>query len=140
MPVAQHADLVKDWEFLYERSIGCVGILKEWLVMALSSMFGRGGDRLERKDLEACALSVSQCDKLVSECIEGETRLEESDEGRIRLRARLGLNSCGMPTAAQHRSRAPDAQAGTSPKAKRRPGRRRPKRDRIGTGIAAHGT
>jgi hypothetical protein len=140
LPLAEPPDLAKDWEFLYERSIGCVGILKEWLVMALSSMFGRGATRLERKDLEACTLSFNQCDKLLSECIEGETRLEESDEGRLRLRVRLGLNGCGSSAAGQHRSSAPETKVGTSRKAKRRPGQRRPKRDPIGRGIAAHGT
>jgi hypothetical protein len=140
LPLAEPPDLAKDWEFLYERSIGCVGILKEWLVMALSSMFGRGATRLERKDLEACALSFNQCDKLLSECIEGETRLEESDEGRLRLRVRLGLNGCGSSAAGQHRSPAPQTKVGTSRKATRRPGQRRPKRDPIGRGIAAHGT
>lgn len=140
LPFAEPPDLVKDWEFLYERSIGCVGILKEWLVMALSSMVGRGANQLERKDLDACALSVTQCDKILSECIEGETRLEESDEGRLRLRVRLGLNGCGTVTAGQ--SRPQEAQAAVDPprKARRRPGQRRAKRDPIGRGIAIHGT
>ncbi len=43
LPLAEPPDLVRHWEFLYERSIGCVGILKEWLVMALSSILRRGG-------------------------------------------------------------------------------------------------
>jgi len=140
LALAEPPDLVKDWEFLYERSIGCVGILKEWLVVALSSMLRRGGNQLERRDLDACALSTNQCDKLLSECIEGERRLEEGDEGRIHLRLRLGLNGSGAPTAAQHESRAPQARVDSQPKKKRRPGQRRAKRDPIGRGIAAHGT
>jgi len=67
--------------------IGCVGILKEWLVMALASMFGRGANRLERKDLDVCALSVNQCDKLLSECIEGETRLQLWKQGLCHARS-----------------------------------------------------
>jgi hypothetical protein len=140
LPLAEPPDLIKDWEFLYERSIGCVGILKEWLVMALSSTFGRSANRMDRKDLDSCALSVNQCDKLLSECIEGETRLEESDDGRLRLRVRLGLNGCGTSSAGQHRAPAHQAQVETSRKAKRRPGQRRAKRDPIGRGIAVHGT
>lgn len=140
LPVAEPPDLVKDWEFLYERSIGCVGILKEWLVMGLSAMVARGANRLERKDLDACALSVTQCDKLLSECIEGETRLEESDDGRLQLRVRLGLNGCGMATAGPSRPQAAQAAVDPSRKARRRPGQRRAKRDPIGRGIAIHGT
>lgn len=139
LPVAEPPDLVEDWEFLYERSVGCVGIVKEWLVMALSSMFERGAHRLERKDLEASALSVNQCDKLLSECMEGEMRLEESDDDRHRLRMRLGLNSGPSPTG-QHRSCTGEATPDTPRNAKRRPGQRRAKRDPIGRGVAVHGT
>ena len=86
-------DLAGNWEYLYERSIGCVGILKEWLVRALSRALRRGQKGLERVDLESCALSVSQCDKMLTECIEGEMRMTENSGSRCRLRARLGLKS-----------------------------------------------
>jgi hypothetical protein len=140
LPIAEPPDLVKDWEFLYERSIGCVGIVKEWLIMALSSMFSRGANRLERKDLDACALSVTQCEKLLSECIEGERRLEEGDVDRVRLRARLGMDGCGRSLAGQNRSCTQEPSIDSPRKAKRRPGQRRAKRDPIGTGIALHAT
>jgi energy-coupling factor transporter ATP-binding protein EcfA2 len=32
LPVPDPPDLAHDWEFLYERSIGCVGVLKQWLI------------------------------------------------------------------------------------------------------------
>ena len=28
-------DLANIWDFLYERSLGCIGILKDWLMQAL---------------------------------------------------------------------------------------------------------
>jgi hypothetical protein len=49
-----------EWEFLYERSIGCVAILKDWLVQALSMMLRCGGQYLERRDLEAFWRSASR--------------------------------------------------------------------------------
>jgi hypothetical protein len=140
LPLAEPPDLAKEWEFLYERSVGCVGILKEWLVKALASTLGCGADRRERKDLDACALSVSQCEKLLSECIEGEARLEESDDGRHRLRVRLGLNGAGTRTALEHRPTVPRARVDSAHKAKRRPGQRRAKRDPIGIGMSVHAT
>jgi hypothetical protein len=36
LPIADPPDLAHDWEFLYERSVGCVGVLKQWLIRALS--------------------------------------------------------------------------------------------------------
>jgi hypothetical protein len=129
LPVDKAIDLTKDWEYLYERSIGCVGVLKEWLVRALSRALRRGQKGLERVDLETCALSVSQCDKMLTECIEGEMRMTENSESRCRLRARLGLK----PPV--ERSVPPQVvpQAGASRRWRnRRPGQRSPTRDVVG--------
>ena len=37
LPAEQQLDLVGMWDFLYERSLGCVGVLKDWLARSLSS-------------------------------------------------------------------------------------------------------
>lgn len=125
LPVNKSIDLTKHWEYLYERSIGCVGVLKEWLLRALSRALRRGQKGLERVDLEACALSISQCDKMLTECIEGEMRMTENDDSRCRLRARLALKG---PV---ERSTLP--QAGASRRSRpRRPGQRLPRRDAVG--------
>lgn len=129
LPIDKSIELTKDWEYLYERSIGCVGVLKEWLVRALSRALRRGQKALERVDLETCALSVSQCDKMLTECIEGEMRMTENSESRCRLRARLGLKGL------EERSASPPAvpQVGASRRRKNwRPGQRLPKRDLVG--------
>src|SRR5439155_6387627 len=93
LPLSEPPDLVKDWEYLYERSIGCIGVLKDWLVRALVSASRRDAGSLNRKDLEAHAPSVAQCDKMLSEAVEGETRLLESPEEISRLRSRLGVSA-----------------------------------------------
>ena len=128
LPLSQPPDLLKEWEYLYERSIGCVGILKDWLVRVLVSASRRDAGSLNRKDLEAHAPSVAQCDKMLSEAVEGETRLLESTEERSRLRTRLGLSakensgedSPASPIEAPRRNQ-------------RKPGQRTPVRDAVGT-------
>ena len=107
---------------------GCVGILKDWLVRVLVSISRRSAETLKRKDLEAHAPSVAQCDKMLSEAVEGEVRLIESAEERSRLRTRLGLsekeNSSEMtdsPTKIAAQARNP-----------LKPGQRRPVRDAVG--------
>lgn len=139
LPLKTPDDLTTNWEFLYERSIGCVGILKDWLVQSLSVMLRRGAIHLERRDLEACALSVNQCDKVLSECIEGEMRLEESDESRLRLRVRMGLYDAGTAKTGQHRSSVDEIRTQHRRGVNRRPGQRRAKRDPIGIGAVVHG-
>jgi hypothetical protein len=66
------SDLVSDWEFLYERSLGCVGILKEWLVRAATVASRKGARRLTRANLESQALCVAQCEQLYAETTDGE--------------------------------------------------------------------
>jgi hypothetical protein len=124
LPLGEPPDLVEDWEYFYERSIGCIGILKDWLMRALVSVSRRNNELLSRKDLELHAPSVAQCDKMLSEALEGESRLTESKEERNRLRARLGLYTSDM---------AQSALAGKSSATQRKPGQRRPTRDPIGT-------
>src|SRR5271157_855157 len=82
MPLPEAPELAANWEFLYERSIGCVGVLKEWLVRALALALSRDAAKLTLRDLAAQALTVSQCEKMLAEVTEGEARLTESDGTR----------------------------------------------------------
>jgi len=138
LPVNDLDEFAADWEFLYERSVGCVGILKDWLAQALSAMLRRGANQLGRRDLEACALSVNQCEKILSECVEGEMSLEESDESRQRLRTRLGLDTAQITKATHSRSTDPRVHTQRS-RINRRPGQRIAKRDPIGIGAEIYG-
>lgn len=124
LPLAEPPDLVNDWEFLYERTIGCVGILKQWLARALSASLRKGQEKMTRADLEDHALSISQIDTILAEVTEGELRLTDSAEAATQLRTRLGLiRHSGNPgpsheAPAQHTSH--------------RPGQRKPVRDLVG--------
>ena len=122
-------DLLDRWDFLYERSIGCVGILKNWLLCALTEAFGDGDAAVTPRSLERTALSVSQCEKILAETIDGEAQLAEG-EGRSRLRNLLGL-SLDMPRVAK-------TSKASAPRLRRRAaGQRRPKRDPIGNAVQA---
>lgn len=134
LPLLQPPKLVEEWEYLYERSIGCVGVLKDWLVRALTGVFRRNARVLTLRDLQAHAPSVPQCDKMLSEALEGEVRLLESAEERKRLRTRLGLGS--QEPRREESSSDTMTQAAIeirSPRKRgRRPGQRQPRRDPIG--------
>jgi len=124
LPFADRPDLVSDWEFLYERSLGSVGVLKEWLVRAVTVTFRNGGLRLTRADLEAQALSIAQCEQMHGETADGELQLNEGSQAAARLRGRLGLSNCATAKV----NPAPPV----SPVKKRRPGQRLPVRDVVG--------
>ena len=129
IPLPEPPDLLGNWEFLYERSVGCVGILKEWLVRTLSAILRRGATTLSLRDLTAHALMVSQCEKILAEITEGESRLAESDGARSRFRLALGLSSIETVRAV------PDS---AHPAKGTRPGQRRPTRDPVGVPQLAH--
>lgn len=135
LPLSVLPDLVSDWEFLYERSMGCVGVLKQWLTRSLSAALRKGESTLTRQNLESHALSVSQVDKILSEANEGELRLKDSDDARLLLREKLGL------APREHRPQEVNAASRAEsprPHARRRPGERRPVRDVIGTPEILH--
>jgi hypothetical protein len=139
LPLSQPPDLLNEWEYLYERSIGCVGILKDWLVRVLVSVSRRKSDSLTRKDLEAHAPGVAQCDKMLSEAIEGETSLLENTEERRRLRTRLGLGPMKDGREDSNTgSVAPRAETVARGRQQRKPGQRRPVRDAVGPPKFAH--
>jgi hypothetical protein len=127
LPLPEPPDLVKHWELLYERSFGCVGVLKQWLVKALAAALRRGDSTISLRELEAHALSIPQCDKILSEITEGEARLNEGDGARSRLRARLGLAPANTAVPALDGRR-----AGADARHKQKPGHRKPARDPVG--------
>jgi hypothetical protein len=123
MPLAEPPDLVSHWEYLYERSIGCVGILKDWLVKAFATAVGESAPTLALKHLQKYALSVSQCDRLIEEAVRGEAQFREDSDAVSRLRLRLRF---------PERRHQPEPPVLVSHPEQRRPGLRYPKRDTVG--------
>jgi hypothetical protein len=146
LPLAIMPELVKanstcpDWDFFYEHSLGCIGVLKDWLARAYSLALRLNVETITREHLEECALSVSSLTKLLAEITAGESEMDESIDQRTLLRGNLGLDGDG-----QRRSSPPQNQA-ASPKSEsaqethnnkpnkqgRRPGKRNPVRDKTG--------
>jgi hypothetical protein len=125
MPLRDQPDLTRHWEYLYERSIGCVGILKDWLAKGLSAALHQSAPTLALKHLEKCALSVPQCDRLIEEATRGEAQFREDGDAASHLRIRLGFPERERPPAVQ-------AMASVDRPKQRRPGLRYPKRDTVG--------
>jgi hypothetical protein len=115
LPVPQPPDLFTLWAYCFERSLGCVGVLKDWLTRALATALAEDAATVSEAHLVQHALSASACERILSEAIHGEERLTEGEEGAAQLRLRLGL---AMPEKA----------ARTAPRGLR-PGERAPTRD-----------
>lgn len=134
LPLPETPDLVSNWDYFYERTIGCVGVLKCWLLRALIVSINGGKQSLTRQIIEKRALTVAQCEKLLTESIEGERELREGRGATAKLRERLGLTvksvkapkpSGGAPSQGGSPHAAP-------PKPRRRVGDRNAVRDPAG--------
>jgi hypothetical protein len=121
----ERLDFLNLWDLLYERSLGCIGILKDWLMQALIVAARTASPGLTAPILEKTALSASQCEKMLQEAREGEARLADNSDTRVRLR-RL-LNLADETCASQSTAKAPSHSRG-----RRTPGVRQPQRDQIG--------
>jgi hypothetical protein len=134
LPLAQEPDFLQDWDYCYERSLGCVGILKDWLLRTLSAVLqtDQQAETLTRQHLEQHAWSVKQCLLMLKAAQEGEEKLVESKALLQELRQSLGLELEPLQRSSQSLA-SPAHPPLPSTRQSQRPGKRRPKRDIVGT-------
>ncbi len=82
--------LLEHWEYCYERSLGCVGILHQMLVRAVHSALWAGEKTLREKYLRRHALSEAACSVMIREFYEGEREMAFRPAS-TELRQMLGL-------------------------------------------------
>jgi hypothetical protein len=136
LPVMEEPDLLQHWEYCYVRSIGCVGILRDWLVRALAASLEQGDRTVSLRHLEETALSVWQCEQIARETLAGEERLVEKPGSMSRLTEMLGLVVKRMAAPAEEEipSRSmgeENSEGGVRSRSKRRVGERKPKRNSL---------
>ncbi len=132
MPLAAEPDLLRHWEFCYERSLGCVGLLKEWLTRALATGLAQKTPQVTLRQLEQQALSLADCQKIATEMLEGEAILAEADGTRKRLRALLAFADPPAPGVRPAAAAGPLPTTATPRQPTRRVGERTPTRDPVG--------
>jgi AAA domain len=124
MPLTTEPDLVSSWELCYERSIGCIGVLKDWFTRTLAAAIDMD-EPLTVSHLEDHALSMSQCERMARDAVEGERQLAETAGDRSTLRSLLGMDpTLNAPRDASNGQR--------KAKVPRRVGERNPTRDVVG--------
>jgi hypothetical protein len=124
LPVEKEPQLVEHWEFLYARSIGCIGLLKMHLNRALNAALTEGAQTVTLSHVRKTAMPEARVELALRNALESEAELAESDDADERLLTLLGLRG----------TRPPELQKGEPrPTAKqRRPGKREPGRDSTG--------
>lgn len=126
LPLAEESSLVDRCEYLYERCLGCIGILKDWLLRGLAQTLEAGEEGLTEKRLEAC-VDVRKLVAVAKEAVAGERRVYAIDGLHAELRGLLESASripapVSLPT--QH-------MLNRNPRSK--PGQRAARRDPVGS-------
>jgi len=129
LPVEKEPTLVDHWEFLYARSIGCIGLLKMHLNRALSLALAEQAKTVTLTHLRKTALSETRVELALRNALESEAELIEAEGADERLLTLLGLRGRRSAEASQTKAEEPPL---SSPKNQSRPGTRAPGRDSIG--------
>jgi hypothetical protein len=126
LPVAEEPLLAEQqWEFLYARSIGCIGLLKLHLNRALERALAEDARTVTAAHLRATALAEDRVQLALSAALAGEADLTEAAGADGRHLSLLGLGvSSGVVAGPAH----------APPPSGHRPGERLPGRDPIGVG------
>lgn len=118
LPLKDEPNLVTQAEYFYERSVGCVGILKDWLTRSLAETLEDGRETLTKATLERQALPTRKLLRMAREIREGEETLIADSRAQSELHSLLG-----MPVeSTQHHSS----------NSSRNVGKRNPVRDLVG--------
>lgn len=138
LPLIEAPDLVSMWDYFYERSIGCVGILKDWLTLSLAAALEEESPTLKIKYLERYAPSIAQCSVMLREAVDGEREVEEGKEERAHLRMSLGLDSESLKKGQEDSTarNVEQASRASTRRRTRRVGARKPVRDKVGKRVA----
>lgn len=145
MPLYEKPDLRKDLDYCFDTCLGCIGLLKVWLVDALGAALENGQKTLSRRDLEKHEPPIDVLDKISDEIVKGERHLEQNEEKRSLIRLRMekgskfkvGETSENLPDKFEggperDTPACPPAQAKAARKGRRI--ERNPKRDKVGGG------
>ena len=127
LPLAGKNLLTSQPEYIYKNCLGCVGILKEWLRMAVECAAQAGRDQLLKGDLAATALPPASLEKIFEEIGEGEQAVANQMREASDWHLKLGLLTIATANSAPAKS-----------VVNLEVGQRRPQRDPVGVPYVAH--
>ncbi|EEL31854.1 ATPase [Bacillus cereus Rock3-28] len=121
LPLEEEPNLLEHADFIYERTLGCIGILKDWLTRCLGDAIYNRRKTITKEMLYTYAMPVNALKMLIEEIEQGEDLFEENEQDRIDLLYKIGL-----------RARDKERNVKKDATQKSGVGRRKPKRDPVG--------
>ncbi|PFS08397.1 ATPase [Bacillus thuringiensis] len=122
LPLEKEPDLINHYDFIYERTLGCIGILKDWLSRCLVSSVNNGETTINFQSLKKYALPISKIEVMMEEIEKGEDKFNENKDKVSELRIKMGLNKFNVDSVNQV----------SKNKSRKNVGVRKAKRDAVG--------
>jgi AAA domain len=85
--------LMKEWTYFYERSMGCIGLLKDWLVQTIAHTLYEGERTLHLSSLKVCAPTNTKLEQMAAEATAAERKLHYTESSHDNLRYLLGMRT-----------------------------------------------
>ncbi len=130
LPLIEEPDLISHWDYFYSRTIGCIGILKDWFYVTYQVCTKNNPDivTLNIDDFRNHEISSGRSMKLLSEATRGEQQYENSNDEK-ELYKQLGLiEEDGNQESEEETTKETESKR----KGNRKPGERNPHRDKVG--------
>ncbi|MFJ8530592.1 AAA family ATPase [Bacillus sp. NPDC094106] len=121
LPLEEEPNLLEHADFIYERTLGCIGILKDWLTRCLGDAIYNRRKTITKEMLYTYAMPVNALKMLIEEIEQGEDLFEENEQDRLDLLYKIGL-----------KAREKEKSAKKDATQKSGVGRRKPQRDPVG--------
>ncbi|MGY1423724.1 AAA family ATPase [Bacillus cereus] len=122
LPLEKEPDLINHYDFIYERTLGCIGILKDWLSRCLVGSLNNGETTINFQSLKKYALPISKIEVMMEEIEKGEDKFNENKDKVSELRIKMGLNKFNVDSVNQV----------SKNKSRKNVGVRKAKRDAVG--------
>ncbi len=122
LPFPEEPQLVEDWDYFFAGSLGCIGILKDWLYQAAGAAFDRDEKTLTRAMCEAWMKETDVLVDMLQRITSGEAQFVQQ-HSTLELRTLLGLAPASSAKVPVPKSKPPER--------KSKPGTRSPVRDEV---------
>ena len=119
LPLKEDSKLPDHSRFLYERTVGCVGVLKRWLTHALRLCLKSGSEMITLRHLLETAPTIGKALQATAEILTGEEDFTNDSQGREKLLSALQIIEPPEDTSGQQKRRS---------KGKNKPGKQNPRR------------
>lgn len=134
-----HDALIQRWWYFFEGSIGCIGILKQWLVRALYRALREESPELTRAHLEKSVLPDAKWERMRADAQSGEAEFQyaEGQNSYLSELASMPTFVPKQPDPTPPSPSTPPPEDGTAEQKKSKPkgrvGEPSPRRDQVGT-------